>query len=429
MRLFFALLLFISALYSSEFNFYKKGSNDAKKPTLLVIGGIHGDEPGGYFAASILATHYNITDGNLWIVPDLNKNSMMANSRGINGDMNRKFANISKDDKDYKIVEDIKKIIAKPEVDLILNLHDGHGFYRDSDENWLYNTKAWGQTCVIDQIFMDSNHTYSDLHTLAQNASKHINSNLIDANHKFNVRNTNTKLYDKEMQQTLTYFALQNHKPAFAIESSKNLSNLEEKVFYQLNAIESFMNQMGIKFSRNFTLDSKNLIKIINNYGKVTINNNFILNLNKLKKSLSYIPLQSSLNEFAFTHPLGYIKKIHSGYEIFIGNKKVSTLYPSYHKNGTCDKNMLFLVDGEMKSFDFTSEIFVNDDIKVVKTDSSVRANIIGFTRTGLIDESDVTVSLKDFDKRFSIDTPNRSYRIEFYQKSHFCGMVLVHFK
>jgi len=53
---------------------------------------------------------------------------MIANQRGIYGDMNRKFSTISKDDKDLKNIEKIKSLILDKKVDLILNLHDGHGF-------------------------------------------------------------------------------------------------------------------------------------------------------------------------------------------------------------------------------------------------------------------------------------------------------------
>ena len=60
---------------------------------------------------------------------------MIANQRGIYGDMNRKFSTISKDDKDLKNIEKIKSLILDKKVDLILNLHDGHGFYRNKYEN------------------------------------------------------------------------------------------------------------------------------------------------------------------------------------------------------------------------------------------------------------------------------------------------------
>ena len=46
-------------------------------PTLLVIGGIQGDEPGGFTAASMLVTNYEIKSGSVWVVPNLNFESII----------------------------------------------------------------------------------------------------------------------------------------------------------------------------------------------------------------------------------------------------------------------------------------------------------------------------------------------------------------
>ena len=54
---------------SFDFDFIKKGVQDDN--TLLIVGGIQGDEPGAFMAASLIATHYNITKGSVWIVPNL----------------------------------------------------------------------------------------------------------------------------------------------------------------------------------------------------------------------------------------------------------------------------------------------------------------------------------------------------------------------
>ena len=66
------LIVFTIGLSANDFNFdlIKKGTDDNN--TLLVIGGIQGDEPGGFISASLLSTHYEITKGSVWIVPNLN---------------------------------------------------------------------------------------------------------------------------------------------------------------------------------------------------------------------------------------------------------------------------------------------------------------------------------------------------------------------
>lgn len=115
MRHFFLLLLLSLSLAATEIKLIKQENKD-DNTTLLVIAGIHGNEPGGYFAASVLATHYSVKSKNIWIVPNLNKESIIRNSRGIHGDMNRKFAAIKKNDSDKATIEAIKKIILEENV-------------------------------------------------------------------------------------------------------------------------------------------------------------------------------------------------------------------------------------------------------------------------------------------------------------------------
>lgn len=422
-------LLMIAPLYALPFNFIKKETDPLKSPTLLVIGGIHGNEPGGYFSAAILARYYTIHEGNLWIVPDLNRPSIQQNNRGINGDMNRKFANIDPKDPDLETVREIQKIITEKQVGLILNLHDGHGFYRKEHLNTIFNPNAWGQTCVIDQGALDSEHPYGNLKEIASKVNHELNHALIEDHHFFDVRNTNTRSDDEAMQHSLTFFAISHSKPAFAIETSKHLPTLHEKVFYQLRAIECYMNLMGIKYERSFSLDIETIQKLLNDYGTLTINNDFYLNLQNLKNSLSFIPLQSDKNEFRFAHPLGSIQRNKGQYDIYIGNKKISNFIPSYHVKEFCSETITVSVDGKSEKIPLATDFWVTADFKVVNADKETRVNIIGFTQSGLKDESNVQIELKDLDSKYAIDTSNKSYRIEFYQQNRFCGMILVHFK
>ena len=112
-----------SAKAHPDFTLHELESGRVGK-TLLVIGGIQGDEPGGFNAASLLVTNYRILKGNVWVVPNLNFLSIIMRSRGVYGDMNRKFASVKISDPDFKTVSRIKDIILDPRVDLVLNHHD-----------------------------------------------------------------------------------------------------------------------------------------------------------------------------------------------------------------------------------------------------------------------------------------------------------------
>ena len=415
-------------LLHSNINLIKQENPDSNV-TLLVIGGIHGDEPGGYFAASLLASHYKITSKNLWIVPNLNQDSVTANKRGVHGDMNRKFSSIKKADKDKNTVEEIKKIILEKNVSLILNLHDGHGFYRKKYQSTVFNPNAWGQTCVIDQCKLKEDQKFGNLNEIASTVRENLNKKLLQKHHSFAVKNTNTKFEDEAMQLSLTYYAVTNNKPAFALESSKNLLTLSQKVFYQLLAIEEFMKIMDITYIRNFEFTQEGIAKTLQDYGTLKINGNILLSFSDIKKSLSYIPLKSKSNDFTFTHPLGKVKKSNGNYVVYMGNKRITTLKPQYFKmSNDCPDKLALVIDGESTFIQKASAFYVNDDFKVSK-DKDLRVNVIGYRQKGTLEESDIDINLRNLNHKFSIDSANKVYRVEFYKNDEFCSMSMVHFK
>ncbi|MCD4668556.1 MAG: deacylase, partial [Sulfurimonas sp.] len=194
----------LSANNHFDFDLIKKGKDNNN--TLLVIGGIQGDEPGGFISASLLATHYEITEGSVWIVPNLNFYSIIKRSRGPYGDMNRKFAHLSKKDPEYETVERIKSYIKDDSVKLVVNLHDGSGFFRPTYEDKLHSPHRWGQCSIIDQKSLNIE-KYGNLAEISAQVVSYVNENLMDDEHKYHVHNTKTKDGDKEMEKTLTYFA------------------------------------------------------------------------------------------------------------------------------------------------------------------------------------------------------------------------------
>ena len=420
-------ILFISQVFANDnFDLYKIGTKN-HGPTLLVFAGIHGNEPGGYYAASILTQHYKITDGNLWVVPNTNKDSILKFRRGANGDLNRKFAAISKNDKDREIIKDIKKLITSDKVDLILNLHDGHGFFREKYQNTIFNPGAWGQTCVIDQIKLDHNSSYGNLGCIAQRVSDKLNTHLLQNHHSFNVRNTNTKKKKNDMLRSLTYFSINQHKPAFAIETSKELKTTAQKVYYQLRAIEAFMQIMGIKYQRDFELESQNVANITKSNGNIVINNNILLNLDGLRKNLRYFPLQSNKNVLYFSHPLGVAKEYNNFIDLYIGHKKVSRLYKSLFILNKSEESFEIIVDGEKKSIHLPSEVKIIDDI-VLNAPKGFRLNVIGFTDPRYKNELGIKITKSSLIKRFAINKKQTKFRAEFYKDDVFYGMVILNY-
>ena len=424
------LLLFIPLIINAanlNFELYKKESNKEGN-TLLIIGGIHGDEPGGYFAPAFLEKYYKIKSGNVWIVPNINGHSIMANTRGIYDDMNRKFSTIDKKDPDYNVITKIKKIILDKKVDLVLNLHDGYGFYRNKYENAIFNPNAWGQATIIDQEKIKGLSKFGNLDEIASQVNNTLNSDkLFQDFHSFGVKNTETKFKDEQMKLSLTFFAVTNNKPAFAIETSKNITDLTHKVIYQLKSIEEFMNIMHIEFERQFDMDNYEDVKNkIFDFGKVKINNNIAFDLSDIKKTTRFIPLKKDNNDFKFEHSLGAVKFKDNIYEIYIGNIKVADFYPQVFELAKTKNSIKIEVDGKVIETAFANEIDIKNEFKILKSD--FRVNIIGYSKTGVDSEDDILINEKEILDAYSIDNKKRKYRAEFYKDGKFYGMIVLNF-
>ena len=422
-------IIFFPVIYlfasNTPFDIYKKETNP-EQHTLLIIGGIHGDEPGGYFAPAILEKYYKIKSGNLWIIPNLNVDSIMANNRGIYGDMNRKFNVIDKNDKDLLTINRIKEIILEKRVDLILNLHDGFGFYRDIYEDAVFNPNSWGQATIIDQEKIDDK--FGNLDEIANQVNKMVNNDgLYKDFHTFGVKNTQTKEKDEQMQQSLTYFAVIHKKPAFAIETSKNITELTYKVIYQLKSIEEFMKIMDIEFERDFDINNyEEIKKRIYDFGTVKINDNISLDLSDIKNNVRFFPLKKENNKFDFTHTLAKVKYKDNKYEIYIGNIKVSELHPQTFELANTQNKTKILLDGKEIETSFGNQIDIKSDFKILKSD--LRVNIIGYSKEGIDSEDEILIKKSDIQDIYSIDNNKTKYRAEFYKDGKFYGMIVLNF-
>ena len=426
-RLFFILFIgaFVNASTVFDFDLIKKGQENNN--TLLVIGGIQGDEPGGFISASLLATHYEITEGSLWIVPNLNFYSIIKRSRGPYGDMNRKFAHLSKNDPEYETIQRIKSYIKSDNVKLIVNLHDGSGYYRKSYEDKHHSPNRWGQCSIIDQKDINLN-MYGNLEDISQRVVKHVNENLLRDEDIYHVHNTKTRDGDKEMEKTLTYFAINNSKAAFGNEASKNLPT-HERAYYHLLALEKYMDVVGIKYKRKFNLSANGVYRAINDDIYISLYDGKIkLPLSQIRDSLKYFPIKKDAEvEFKASNPLLHIVKKGNIYAIHYGNRRLANLKADYQEYDKPNNIVTLEVDGKAKEVKFGTIVDVEKNF-LVKDANNYRINVIGYT-TKSKKETNVKIQKFQIAKRFSVDKKGCVYRVEYYNDNKFAGMVLIKFK
>jgi len=231
-----------------ELNIYRIYGEQPGK-TMLIIGGIQGDEPGGYLAAD-LYVEMSLRKGNLIVVPRANFCSILLNVRGVNGDMNRKFETVDAHDRDAMIIQKLKELIA--ESDLLLNLHEGSGFYSDRWESAQRNPLRYGQSVIADcdRLASQKYNTEIDIETIARNVCARVNREISDPQHHFHFNNHRTAAPDtphKEQRKSATYFAMKQIEiPAFGIETSKAIPSARDRVRYQSMVINAFMEEFGI---------------------------------------------------------------------------------------------------------------------------------------------------------------------------------------
>ena len=434
MKRFFAILLgclfvFAGPASANRHIDYSLHKLEGNRPgnTLLVVGGIQGDEPGGFNAASLLVTHYRIKKGNVWVVPNLNFISIIKRSRGVYGDLNRKFATIGDSDPEFDTISRIKAIMLDDQVDLVLNLHDGSGFYRPTYVDRMHSPHRWGQSIIIDQKQIPANR-FGNLDKIATQIVAEVNHYLFSEEHVYHVKNTKTREGDTEMERTLTYYGIRNRKPAFGVEVSKTFPT-HKRAYYHLQVLEAYMDLLGIEYERAFRLSARGVGDAIKSGAKLAFyDNKIFLDVTNARKRLGYIPLKKAAEiVFRPSSPLVAVVESGESYRVFHGNRRVTRLYPQYFEYDSSINAITIKVDGNERKVDFGNMVEVARSFLVMPK-KGYRVNVIGFKKPGSHDESGIAIQKDDITKRFSVDKKGRIYRVEVYREKKFSGMVLVSF-
>lgn len=228
---------------------------------VLIIGGIHGNEIGAYKSADLL-TECEVTKGELIIVPRSNFVSILAKTRGYNGDMNRKFDHISTKDPDYLFVTALKELILHLKPDTIISMHDGYGFHR-------INHRSWGQCVVIDEIRYKEFELFKKAKFVAEEANK-----TLHPKEWLGVYNTYTfsKNIHKEQKLALTGWCLKQGFEAYCIESSRNLP-LAKQIDSHLAMLEAFFRIYDLQTSPTLGQIRNNITNFLPNPLPVVVAN------------------------------------------------------------------------------------------------------------------------------------------------------------
>ena len=208
----------------AQTRFYvKKGEKPG--PTVVIIGGVHGDEAASYLAARELVK-WRVESGTLVLVPDGNPPAIRAKKRFVGRNMNALFPGKAKGDLNERLAAQLWNLMRESKPDLVLTLHESRDFYAN-------NPKRYGQTFTYD--FHEFDEQFGAVADV-------LNREIGPKKHHF--------LLKVEPFETCPTFLAWKwlRAPATSIETSKTLP-LATRINYQLKACRAFFDAFGLKIS------------------------------------------------------------------------------------------------------------------------------------------------------------------------------------
>ena len=99
-------------------------------PTVVVVGGIHGNEPAGYRAAEEIAS-WQISSGTLIVIPRANARGIEAGTRYLtrtpDRDLNRNFPTAATPTTKSAVARDIWRLVERTRPDWLVDMHEAKG--------------------------------------------------------------------------------------------------------------------------------------------------------------------------------------------------------------------------------------------------------------------------------------------------------------
>jgi hypothetical protein len=416
--------------------------------TVLIFGGIHGDEPGGYFSSEILC-NVKLLKGNLIIVPRVNFPSIMLNRRQVHGDMNRKFISQEKPgDPDIEVVRLLKRLMK--EADIFINQHDAYGFHREQYISKLYNPSRYGQSLIVDAPEFYSQKLKKKI-ALAETGKRilaRVNRQIKNEKHHFGFWDHNSVSRSTrfpEMRKSATYFALTTYSiPAFGLETSKDLPTLYHKVKYQLLALREILHEFGLEAvfpPPQVNSPLLHWVEFLKN-GKeiIRVNSNTILRLDPgdtitIKKIFSNYNsgLSANILNWGSINDIGKEFVFEKNRTVLIkkNHMKMGKVYlRNFHKNSV--RQVLLEVNGVTRTIPNWGKIEISEkeSVKILGAEPAfphLRFDVRGFRAPpGQRGDSGVEISPKDLIPGYSFKKKGEIYFVKIYNGGSFAGEFQV---
>ena len=196
--------------------------------SIIVEGGIHGDEIAGTLAIEALLPEIEITKGRVIWLPQMNKPAYQAKKRYINVDLNKVFpGNPQSNTYEHVLASELFKWVGEQKADVVLTLHESRYLHDGT------NPKTFGQTIV---------YGVKPMPPLLQSVLDDLNTEMQEPRHKF--YSNYFPIATSSTEQFVDNFGLQG----FCAETWRGFT-LETRVALQREIILAFLDQMEIEYT------------------------------------------------------------------------------------------------------------------------------------------------------------------------------------
>jgi len=140
-------------------------SSGQEGPTIMIMSGVHGNEPSGIEATKELIKNIQLSKGELIIIPEVNKEACKLGLRSISSveDLNRIFPGNIKSQGINRLAGEIFEIMQEKDIDFLLDLHESVKYYNQ-------NSSHYGQTIILDNkteiLYAISNYLKEELNNI-----------------------------------------------------------------------------------------------------------------------------------------------------------------------------------------------------------------------------------------------------------------------
>lgn len=207
-------------------------------PTVLVVGGIHGDERPGYRAAARFVG-VEPTAGTVVVVPRANRVAIEAGTRtGEHGDLNRKFP--TGETPTTPLARAIWKVVERHDPDVVIDLHRSVGLYA-------YHDASVGQAVFPTDA--------ADAPSVATDVVETLNEDVVPWSmplHDFRRGN----LLTGSDPMLVHKVAGDRSRPGYIVETTRFLVDTETQTEWATRAAVALLSRHGVDYGSTSPIDS-----------------------------------------------------------------------------------------------------------------------------------------------------------------------------